>query len=256
MDEVEHAHEQHGLGLEASLVVLVGKNEEHILQDADEELVEESVGRVDVSLLSDVVDELEAHVKARSLDIAVIVLAGPHARVNDELELTVVELQKRREAVEVDSAEEVEEFDTMLGVFGKVLVDHVQRALEDVLHDDWYLVLHQSRELGDHGGHGPQDLGVTSTRHVTVVVNQHGIQERRHHLLPHGLEVLSLVDVGLNELENLLLDGPETTDLGHLGSNLTLASNSLRNQLTGGSIHLKHVAIQVADLREEVGTDR
>lgn len=94
MDEIEHAHEQHRLRLESGLVVLIRDDEEDILQDGDEELIEECIRRRNVGLLRDVVDELQAHIKARSLNLTVIMLAGPQARVDDELELAIVQLEK------------------------------------------------------------------------------------------------------------------------------------------------------------------
>jgi len=145
VDEVDHAHEKHRLRLEAGLVVLIRQDKKDVLQDCDEELVEEHIGCLHVSLLGNVIDQLQAHVKARSLNIAVVVLARPQARVDDKLELAIVEfqqccdgvsnqifsrpgggrLQLTREAVKVDSPEQVEEFDPMLGELGEVLVDHV-----------------------------------------------------------------------------------------------------------------------------------
>jgi hypothetical protein len=47
------------------------------------------------------------------------------------------------EAVQVDSPQEVEELNTMLGELRKVLVDHIKSALEHILHDNWDLVLHK-----------------------------------------------------------------------------------------------------------------
>jgi hypothetical protein len=40
-----------------------------------------------------------------------------------------------REAVQVDSTKKLEESDAMLREFGKVLVDHIQRRLEDGVQD-------------------------------------------------------------------------------------------------------------------------
>jgi hypothetical protein len=56
--------------------------------------------------------------------------------------LVVVELEQGREAVQVDGSEEVEELDSVLGELREVLVDHLQSALENVLHDSRNLVLH------------------------------------------------------------------------------------------------------------------
>ena len=94
MNEVEHSREQHGLGFEAGLVICVGEDEEHVLQDRDKELLEESIRRGRVRLCN-VSNQFEAHVEASVFDLAVIVLACPHARIDDEFELSVVEFQKR-----------------------------------------------------------------------------------------------------------------------------------------------------------------
>lgn len=115
VDVVEELHQQHGLRLEAGLVVVVGYNKEYILQNGDEESLEEGVGCLDISLLGDVVDQLQGHVKTSRLDISVVMLESPRARVDNKLELVVVELEQSREAVKVDGSEEVEELDSVLG---------------------------------------------------------------------------------------------------------------------------------------------
>jgi hypothetical protein len=45
--------------------------------------------------------------------------------------------------VEVDGPEKVEELDTVLRELREVLVDHLQSALKDILHDDGDLVFHE-----------------------------------------------------------------------------------------------------------------
>jgi len=47
------------------------------------------------------------------------------------------------------------------------------------------------------------------------------LQQVRHKTLVNHFEVVSLVNVGADQLEDLLLDGPETADLGHLGGDVT-----------------------------------
>jgi hypothetical protein len=238
-------------------VVLVRQDEEDVLKDCDEELVEERVRSLHVRLLGNVVDQLQAHVQPGSLDVAVVVLAGPQAGIDDELELPVVQLQEgcgmldrfnsyfsnakhTWETVKVNGPKEVEELHTVLGELGEVFVDHVQSALKDVLHNHWHLVLHKAlehnvssalqsaareintyRKLGNHGCHGPQNLSVASTSNVPVVINQDGFEELRHHLRPNSLEILRLVHKRLDELEDFLFDGAKAADLGHLGRDFT-----------------------------------
>ena len=55
-------------------------------------------------------------------------------------------VQHTREAVQVDGPQQIEELDTVLREVREVLVDHVQRAFKDVLHDDRNLVFHQILE--------------------------------------------------------------------------------------------------------------
>jgi hypothetical protein len=48
-----------------------------------------------------------------------------------------------RETVEIDGAEECEEFDAMLWELREVLVDHLECTFKDVLHDGRYLIFHK-----------------------------------------------------------------------------------------------------------------
>lgn len=95
LDKIKHAHEELGLCLEACLVVRVAQDEEDILEDRDEELLEECIGRLGIRLLRDVGDKLEAHVKASALHVSIVMLASPQAGVYDKLELAVVQFQQR-----------------------------------------------------------------------------------------------------------------------------------------------------------------
>ncbi|KAH7012263.1 uncharacterized protein B0I36DRAFT_400345 [Microdochium trichocladiopsis] len=93
--------------------------------------------------LGDVRNEPQAHIQTCTLDITVVMLTGLHAGIDDELSLPVVELEQSREAAPADGSEKVEEPDAVLGELAEVFVDHLKRALEDVLHDVGKLVLHQ-----------------------------------------------------------------------------------------------------------------
>lgn len=48
------------------------------------------------------------------------------------------------ETVEVDCFEQFEEFDSVLRVLGEVLVDHLERTFEYILHDRRHLVFHKA----------------------------------------------------------------------------------------------------------------
>jgi hypothetical protein len=93
MNEVEHSHEQHGLRLEARLVVIVCKNEEDVLENNHEELLEERIRCLHIRL-GDIVDQFQAHVKARSFNISVVMLECPGAGVNDKSELAIVKFEE------------------------------------------------------------------------------------------------------------------------------------------------------------------
>lgn len=83
-------------------MIRVGQNKENILQYRDVELLEEHARGLRVGVLSHIVHQLNTHAKTGSLDFTIIMLAGPHARVNYEFELTTVQLEECREAEEVD----------------------------------------------------------------------------------------------------------------------------------------------------------
>jgi hypothetical protein len=255
VDKEEHAGKEESLKLESSLVVGIGKDEKDVLKDGDEELLEEGTGSVGVGS-GNVVDELNAHVQSSGLDLTIVVLGGPETGINNELELAVVELQQGGEAGQVNGTEKLEELDTVLGVLGEVLVDHLKSAFKNVLHDDGNLVLHESLELGDDGGHNVEDLSIAGIGNVTVVVDQYGVQKRRNNAVGNHLQVVRLLDIGVDQLQDLLLDGTETTDTGHLRSDRTVLSNTLRDHLGDGTVHAEHVHVDTSDLRVEVVADR
>lgn len=84
-------------------------------------------------------DALESNVG----NISHRVLRGPEDAVHDELELRSWELEEGVETEEVDGADEAEESQAVLGVLCKVLVDHVERALEHGVEHGGDLVRHQ-----------------------------------------------------------------------------------------------------------------
>jgi len=58
--------------------------------------------------------------------------------------LALIELEKGGETAQIDLAEKLEELDTMLGVFGEVLVDHVESALENGTENAGNILGHQA----------------------------------------------------------------------------------------------------------------
>jgi hypothetical protein len=45
--------------------------------------------------------------------------------------------------MEIDGTQKSEELDAVLGEIRKVFVNHFKCALENVLHDNWYLIFHK-----------------------------------------------------------------------------------------------------------------
>lgn len=97
-------------------MITVRQDEEHVLKYSSEEVLKERVTSILVRL-GHVADKLIAHSQASTFDFAIVVLTSPHARVNDELELSAVEFQQSRKATKVDGSEKLEELDAVFGVF-------------------------------------------------------------------------------------------------------------------------------------------
>lgn len=139
-------------------MIRIREHEENILQDRNEELLEKGIGCCGIGIC-DIADELDTHVKTGIFDFAIIMLAGPHARVDDKLKLPVVEFEEgckfvsqifvmltslhTWETVEVDSTKKSKELNTMLWELREVLVDHLEGTLEHIFHDRGNLVLHE-----------------------------------------------------------------------------------------------------------------
>jgi hypothetical protein len=70
-------------------------------------------------------------------------------------------------------------------------------------------------------GHQVQHLGISSGRHVPLVVNQHRLQQAGNEIRVRTLEVFRPPDVGLDQLEDLLFDGPQCSNLGRLRGDQT-----------------------------------
>lgn len=93
MDEVKEFHEHHGLRLEAGLVVIIRHHEKDVLQNVDEKALEEGIGCCNICLFCNIVNKLQAHVQTSRFNVSVVMLKRPRARVDDELELVIVQLQ-------------------------------------------------------------------------------------------------------------------------------------------------------------------
>lgn len=105
-------------------MIRVCEDEEDILEDVEVVLLEKGVRCLRV-LAGHIIDELHQHGKTSAFDFTVVMLAGPEARIDDKLELPLIELEQSREAAVIDGFEKLEKLYSVLRVFGEVLVDHV-----------------------------------------------------------------------------------------------------------------------------------
>ena len=74
-------------------MIRIGEYEEHVLKDGNEELLEESVRGPGIGFRN-IGDQLKTHIESSILDFAIVMLACPHAGIDDKLELSVIELEK------------------------------------------------------------------------------------------------------------------------------------------------------------------
>ena len=152
-----------------SLVIRICQHEEDILQDRNIELLEEDARRLLVSLLHHIVYQFHAHAETSVLNFAVVVLTCPHASINHEFELATVQFQKRRETVQIDGLKQFEEFDSVQRVLRKVLVDHFERAFEDVFHDSRDLIRHETLFTVSTIQQGPRKTNLTDCFELQLV---------------------------------------------------------------------------------------
>ena len=130
LHEGQHVGENGSVHGEAGGVRGVGHHGEHVLEDVRVVCLVEGLRRL-VLLAGHVLQQLEEDVEPGVGDVAHRVLERPDDRVEDELELRGGNVEEGGETVQVDRLQHEEEIGPVFGVLLKVLVDHVQRALED-----------------------------------------------------------------------------------------------------------------------------
>lgn len=69
-----------------------------------------------------------------------------------------------------------------------------------------------------------QDLGLASVRHIAIIIHQDGFEQRWNHVGIDRLEVIGLLHIGIDELQDLLLDRTKAADFGRLGRNNSWSS--------------------------------
>ena len=67
--------------------------------------------------------------------------------------------------------------------------------------------------------HNVQDLGLPSVRHIAVIIHQDGFEQRWNHVGIDRLKVISLLHIGIDEFQDLLLNGAKASDFGRLCRN-------------------------------------
>lgn len=65
------------------------------------------------------------------------------------------------------------------------LVDHVQSALKDGVKDLGDFSRDVDSQLVDNGCHGAEDLGLTGSGDIALVVDEDGVQQRWNKVLPY-----------------------------------------------------------------------
>ena len=128
--------------IRTSLMIAVGENEKHVLQDWDKKLTEEDTRRLSISF-GHVIHQFKTHCEAGVFHFAIVMFASPHARINYKLELRCIKFKQGRETVQIDGLEQLEKLDTVLWIFVEIFIDHFQRGFKDAFHDQRYLVFHQ-----------------------------------------------------------------------------------------------------------------
>ncbi len=76
-------------------------------------------------------------------------------------------------------------------------------------------------KLRDNCRHDIQHLRLTSVRHVAAIVCEDGFQKRRNDVGVDHLEIVSFLNICVNELQNLFLDGPQAANFRCLRGNFT-----------------------------------
>lgn len=72
-------------------------------------------------------------------------------------------------------------------------------------------------ELVNDSSHDMQHLGLSSIGHITVVVNQNRLEERRDHVRVDHVNIVGFLHVGVDQFQDFLFDRAKATDLGGLG---------------------------------------
>lgn len=94
-------------------------------------------------------------------------LERPDNRVKYQLELCRRYVEERLEAVRIDRLQQLIETEAMLRKIFEILVNHVQRALEDSIEYFWYFIRDMLAEFVHYCCHRAQYFGLTCRWYLT-----------------------------------------------------------------------------------------
>lgn len=117
-------------------------------------------------------------------------------------------------------------------------------------------------------GHDVQHLSFPRVGNISVIVHQNSLQKRWNHVSVDHLQIISFLHIGIDQLKNLLFDGPKPSDFRSLGGDVacstldnedakntarvtsvfTIVRNSIVNELTGSPIHVQHIMVDAPNL--------
>lgn len=80
----------------------------------------------------------------------------------------------------------------------------------------------------DNGSNNAQDFCVSSIGHISLIVKEDSIKQRRYHAVIDHLMIFCFLDVDIDELENFFLDGSQSSDFRSLGLNVSYKLVSTR----------------------------
>ena len=131
---------------------------EHVLQDLNVVRLVETLRCLIV--LADVLQNLVEDIETRVGHVAHCVLESPDNSVENQLKLGWWQAEERGEAVIVDRLQQQVEIGPVLREVFEVLVDHVERALENSVKDLRYIRCGMPLELVHDGGHRAEHFGL------------------------------------------------------------------------------------------------
>lgn len=78
--------------------------------------------------------------------------------------------------------------------------------------------------------HNIQDFCLSGIRDITVIVQKDSLKKWRNHVCIDHFQIISLLYVGINELQYFLFDSPESANFGSFGSNSPCARSVKEEQ--------------------------